>query len=50
MLLVRMICSGRECLEEIEAVVADLGEVETLAACECGHGWLITAVAEIELV
>jgi hypothetical protein len=49
-LLVRVICSGRDCLEEIEAVVGDLEEVEAIAACECGHGWLVTAVAEVELV
>jgi len=39
-------CSG--CPDEVEAIVADLDELERLA-CECGCGYVVLSVAEVEL-
>ena len=44
MFLVRVMCSDPECTEEGEIVVADLDEVD-LSVCDCGHGFLVVAVA-----
>jgi len=47
--LVRIICSDRDCAEEIDALVEDLDELDGLV-CDCGYGTLTLAVAEVELV
>jgi hypothetical protein len=48
MWIVRMICSAPECVEEVEAVVSDLHELERFG-CTCGHGLVLMSVSEVEL-
>jgi len=44
MLLVRVICSDRECVEDREIVVENLDDVE-ISLCDCGHGFVVVTVA-----
>ena len=44
-LLVAVVCSDPECGEDREIVVGDLDGVEAYA-CDCGHGFVVVAVAE----
>jgi hypothetical protein len=46
MLLVTVMCSDPECVEEREIVVHDLQAVET-DVCDCGHGFVVVSVAEL---
>jgi hypothetical protein len=46
MLLVTILCSDPGCEEERELAVDDLDDLEGFA-CECGHGFVIAAVAEL---
>ena len=47
MLLVTVVCSDRECIEECEIVVGDLDAVEAYV-CDCGHGFVVVAVSELD--
>ena len=40
-------CSG--CPEEIELLIDELGELDGLT-CECGYGFVLLALGEVELV
>ena len=44
-----MICSATDCVEELEAAVADLDELERFG-CTCGHTLVVMSIAEVELV
>jgi len=44
MLLISVVCSDPRCLEEREIVVGDLVDVD-LSVCDCGHGFVVVAVA-----
>ena len=46
MLLVTILCSDPGCEEERELAVDDLDDLEGFA-CECGHGFVLVAVAEL---
>ena len=46
MLLARIICSDRDCTEEIEVTVERLDELDGFV-CECGHGFVLAEVAEL---
>lgn len=47
--LAHIICSGRDCLEELEVVIAELDELDRLG-CDCGHGFVLLSISEVELV
>jgi hypothetical protein len=47
---VHLICSGRDCYEEREVIVDGPAELEALVGCDCGHGFLVLSVSEVELV
>ena len=47
MLLATIVCSDPACAEEMESVVETLDELDVLA-CECGHGFVLVAVAEYD--
>jgi hypothetical protein len=49
MWMVSVICSGPDCGEQDELVVATLEEAEELA-CECGCGFVTLAIASFEPV
>ena len=49
MWLAHMICSGLDCVEELEVVVADLDELDRFN-CGCGYGFALLGLAEVELV
>jgi hypothetical protein len=49
MLLVRLICSDPECVEEHEVVVNALEELDGFT-CECGFGLVVASVSEAEPV
>ena len=44
----RIFCSGAECDEEIEVFVEDLRELDRFA-CECGYGFVVLSISEVEL-
>jgi hypothetical protein len=46
MLLVTVMCSDPECVEEREIVVVDLRAVET-HICDCGYGFAVVSVGEL---
>ena len=46
MLLARIVCSDRECTEEIEVTVEHLDELDGFT-CECGHGFVLAEVSEL---
>jgi hypothetical protein len=47
MLLVTVICSDPECIEEREVAVDRLDDVEA-EPCDCGHGFVVVAVSELD--
>jgi hypothetical protein len=47
--IAHVICSGQECVEELEIVVDTLDELERLN-CECGYGFAVLSIAEAELI
>jgi hypothetical protein len=47
MLLVTVSCSDPECIEEREVAVDDLEAVEAYV-CDCGHGFVVATVAELD--
>ena len=49
MWIAQVLCSGQECTEEIEVVVESLDELAGLA-CDCGYGFMLVRVSEVELV
>lgn len=49
MWMAHVICSGRDCTEELEVVISDLDELERLN-CECGYGMMLLTLSEVELV
>ena len=49
MWLAHLICSGRECINELEFVVDDLAELDRVG-CDCGHGFVLLSISEVELV
>jgi hypothetical protein len=46
MLLVTILCSDPDCDEEREIAVERLSELDGFS-CECGHGFVLAAVAEL---
>ena len=50
MFQVELVCSDPRCDEELTVWVDDLGEVEAVAACECGHGLVTVRVEGFEPV
>ena len=46
MLLARIVCSDRNCTEELEVAVESLDELEGFV-CECGHGFVLMEVSEL---
>ena len=49
MWMAHLLCSGRECTEELEVVVSDLEELDRLG-CTCGHDLVLLSISEVELV
>jgi hypothetical protein len=49
MWLAHVICSGRDCTEELEIVVEDLAELDRLN-CDCGWGFALLSLSEVSLV
>ena len=47
MLLVTVVCSDPECVEEREIAVEDLGAVDA-TVCDCGHGFVVVSVSELD--
>jgi hypothetical protein len=47
MLLVTVLCSDRECIEERELVVESLDELDGFV-CECGYGLVVAAVSRLD--
>jgi hypothetical protein len=47
MLLVTVVCSDPDCAQEREVAVEDLDALEH-QPCECGHGFVVVAVAELD--
>jgi hypothetical protein len=47
--IAHVICSGRDCDEELEVVIAELEELDRLG-CDCGHGFVLLSISEVELV
>jgi hypothetical protein len=45
----RIVCSGRNCSEELELVVEDLDELEGFP-CRCGYGFVLVEVGEVQPV
>jgi hypothetical protein len=45
MWLIRMVCSDDDCAREVEALVAEIDEVDRIV-CECGCSLVTLAVAE----
>jgi hypothetical protein len=44
MLLVTVVCSDPECIEEREIAVEDLDAIDA-AVCACGHGFVVVSVS-----
>ena len=49
MWVAHVICSARDCYEELEIVAEDLEEIERVG-CDCGHGFVVLSISEVELV
>ena len=47
MFLVTIVCSDPECVEEREVAVEDLESVDGYV-CECGHGFVLITVSELD--
>jgi len=48
MWIAHVICTGGDCVEELEVVVDTLDELDQVA-CECGYGFTVLSVAEAAL-
>jgi hypothetical protein len=46
MLLVTVVCSDPECIEEREIAVGELDEIEN-HVCDCSHGFVVVTVSEL---
>ena len=46
MLLAKLVCSDPDCEAELEVAVTRLEELEGFA-CDCGHGFVLSAVSEL---
>jgi hypothetical protein len=46
MLLVTVVCSDPECIEEREIAVGELDEIEN-HVCDCSHGLVVVTVSEL---
>jgi hypothetical protein len=46
MLLVTIVCSDPECIEEREVAVGELDAVDRYL-CDCGHGFVVLRVSEL---
>jgi hypothetical protein len=46
MLLVTVVCSDPECIEEREIAVGELDETEN-HVCDCSHGFVVVTVSEL---
>jgi len=49
MWVMHLICSDDECMDELELIVADLGEAERVG-CARGHSFVLVSISEVELV
>ena len=49
MWLAHVVCSANDCYEELEIVTDDLAEIDRIG-CDCGHGFLLLSISEVELV
>jgi predicted transport protein len=49
MWIAHVICSGRDCTEDLEVVIEDLEELDSVA-CTCGHGYVLLSVSAVDLV
>ena len=49
MWLAHVICSARDCTEELELVVDELDELDRFG-CDCGYGFVVLSISEVELV
>lgn len=49
MWIAHVICSERDCTEELELVIESLDELERLN-CECGYGFAVLSLAELSAV
>jgi hypothetical protein len=47
MLLVTVVCSDPECIEEREVEVDDLDAIDA-TVCGCGHGFVVVCVSELD--
>jgi hypothetical protein len=47
MLLVTVVCSDPECIEEREVAVEDLNAIDD-TVCDCGHGFMVVAVSALD--
>jgi hypothetical protein len=47
--LAHVICSGRECAEEVEVVIDELEELDEMA-CHCSHGFVVLSISDVALV
>jgi hypothetical protein len=45
--LVTIVCSDPDCLEEREILAEELDAIDA-QACECGHGFVIVSVSELD--
>jgi hypothetical protein len=45
MLLVTVVCSDPECIEEREVLVEDLDAIDA-TVCDCSHGFVVVSVSE----
>jgi hypothetical protein len=49
MWIAHVICSGRDCTEELEVVIDDLAELDRVA-CTCSHGFVLLSISDVELL
>jgi hypothetical protein len=47
MLLVKVVCSDPECIEEREVAVENLDAIDD-TVCDCSHGFVVIAVSELD--
>ena len=43
-----LICSGRDCYQELELAIESLEELDGLA-CDCGYGFVLLEISELTL-
>jgi hypothetical protein len=49
MWLAHVLCSAKDCTEELELIVEELEELDG-AVCDCGYGFVLRSLSEVELV